>query len=122
MTPFGLKLRALRKERGLTMVTMADGLGVSPAYLSALEHGKRGRPTFVLLQGIIHILGIIWDEADELIRLADLSDPRVTIDTAGLEPAATLFANRLSREIAGLEDRELASLLAVLDQASARRG
>ncbi|MGL5363834.1 MAG: helix-turn-helix domain-containing protein [Bosea sp. (in: a-proteobacteria)] len=121
MTPFGLKLRALRKERGLTMVTMADGLGVSPAYLSALEHGKRGRPTFVLLQGIIHILGIIWDDADELIRLADLSDPRVTIDTAGLEPAATLFANRLSREIAGLEESELASLLAVLDQASIRR-
>lgn len=121
MTPFGLKLRALRKARGLTMVAMADGLGVSPAYLSALEHGRRGRPTFVLLQGIIHILGIIWDEADELIRLADLSDPRVTIDTAGLEPAATLLANRLSREISRLSPDELAAHLALLDRASPRR-
>jgi transcriptional regulator with XRE-family HTH domain len=121
MTPFGLRLRALRKERGLTMVAMAEGLGVSPAYMSALEHGKRGRPTFVLLQGIIHILGIIWDEADELIRLADLSDPRVIIDTAGLEPAATLLANRLSRDIAKLDEAEIAAHLALLEQAGARR-
>jgi transcriptional regulator with XRE-family HTH domain len=121
MTPFGLRLRSLRKARGLTMVAMAEGLGVSPAYLSALEHGKRGRPTFSLLQGIIHILGIIWDEADELIRLADLSDPRVTIDTAGLEPSATLLANRLSREISRLDEAEIAAHLALLEQASARR-
>ena len=73
---------------------------MTPAYLSALEHGKRGRPTFALIQGVIHLLGVIWDEADELVRLADLSHPRVTVDTAGLEPEATLLANRLAREIA----------------------
>ena len=50
MTPFGSKLRALRAARGLSAKEMADGLGVSPAYLSALEHGHRGRPNrrFVL--------------------------------------------------------------------------
>ncbi len=106
----------------MTLADMAGVLGVTPAYLSALEHGKRGRPTFTLIQGVIHVLGVIWDEADELVRLADLSHPRVTVDTAGLEPEATLLANRLAREIGELEPQELARLTAVLDEAAARRG
>lgn len=121
MTPFGQRVRALREARGMSLAQMAEGLGVSPAYLSALEHGKRGRPTFALIQGTIHLLGVIWDEADELIRLADLSHPRVIIDSAGLEPEATLLANRLAREIALLESEDLRRLAAVLDEAAARR-
>ncbi|MGO4408257.1 helix-turn-helix domain-containing protein [Bosea sp. RAF48] len=120
MTPFGRRVRELRDRRGLTLAQMAEGLGVTPAYLSALEHGKRGRPTFTLIQGAIHLLGIIWDEADELVRLADLSHPRVTVDTAGLDPEATLFANRLAREIAELDGEDLRRLAAVLDEAATR--
>ena len=122
MTPFGQRVRALREARGMSLAQMAEGLGVSPAYLSALEHGKRGRPTFTLIQGAIHLLGVIWDEADELVRLADLSHPRVVIDTAGLDPEATLLANRLSREIGLLEVEDLRRLAAILDEAATRRG
>jgi len=122
VTPFGQRVRALREARGMTLAQMAEGLGVSPAYLSALEHGKRGRPTFTLIQGAIHLLGVIWDEADELVRLADLSHPRVIIDTAGLDPEATLLANRLSREIGLLEVEDLRRLAAILDEAATRRG
>ncbi|TCR68928.1 helix-turn-helix domain-containing protein [Bosea sp. BK604] len=120
MTPFGQRVRELRAARGVTLAEMAATLGVTPAYLSALEHGKRGRPTFTLIQGVIHVLGVIWDEADELIRLADLSHPRVTVDTAGLDPEATLLANRLAREIAALEPQDIAQLSTVLDEAAAR--
>ncbi|CAN5313166.1 helix-turn-helix transcriptional regulator [soil metagenome] len=121
MTPFGQRVREHRDKRGMTLADMAGVLGVTPAYLSALEHGKRGRPTFTLIQGVIHVLGVIWDEADELVRLADLSHPRVTVDTAGLEPEATLLANRLAREIGMLEPEDLERLATVLDEAAARR-
>lgn len=121
MTPFGQRVREHREQRGITLAEMAGVLGVTPAYLSALEHGKRGRPTFTLIQGVIHVLGVIWDEADELVRLADLSHPRVTVDTAGLEPDATLLANRLARDIGVLEPNELNRLAVVLDEAAARR-
>lgn len=121
MTPFGARVRELRQARGLSQKEFAGRLGVSPAYISALEHGRRGRPTFVLVQGVIHALGVIWDEADDLLKLAELSDPRVVIDTAGLEPAATLLANRLARTIRDLDRAEIEALAALLERAAARR-
>ncbi len=116
MTPFGQRIRELRAERGLTLGDMAQALGVSSAYLSALEHGRRGKPTFTLVQGIIHHLGVIWDDADALIRLAEISEPRVVIDTGGLDAGATLFANRLARRIRDLDPADLAALNACLDR------
>jgi transcriptional regulator with XRE-family HTH domain len=120
MTPFGERVRRLRRERGLLLKDMAAHLGVSSAYLSALERGERGKPTWTLIQGVIHYFNIIWDEADELARLADLSDPRVKIDTAGTTPRKTLLANRLAREIGALSDEDVEELLAVLDRAQER--
>ena len=120
MTPFGERVRQLRRERGLMLKDMAAHLGVSSAYLSALERGERGKPTWTLIQGVLQYFHIIWDEADELTRLADLSDPRVKIDTANTDPKATLLANRLAREIRGLTPEELDRMMAVLDQAQER--
>ncbi|MEM8795361.1 MAG: helix-turn-helix transcriptional regulator [Pseudomonadota bacterium] len=102
MTPLGAKLRQLRKEKNITLKQMADGLDVSSAYLSALEHGKRGKPSWPMIQRIIAYFNVIWDEAEELQRLAEVSDPRAVVDTAGLDPKATRFANELSRNIVRL--------------------
>jgi len=107
MTPLGAKLRALRQSRGVSLKEMAKALNVSSAYLSALEHGKRGTPTWVLLQRIITYFNVIWDEAEELQRLAELSDPRVTVDTGGLAPEATELANRLAADIDKLKLEDL---------------
>lgn len=121
MTPLGAKLRALRAERGITLKQMADALGVSSAYLSALEHGKRGKPTWFLLQRMIAYFNVIWDEAEELQRLAEISDPRVTIDTAGLAPEATELANRLATDIGGLSPEDLAFLKTEILRRAGRR-
>ncbi len=111
MTPFGAKLRELRASRSLTLLEMAKAVGVSSAYLSALEHGKRGRPSWHLVQSIIAYLNIIWDEAEELVKLSKLSHPKITIDTAGLDPKATELANRLSKTIAKLDDATVTEFL-----------
>jgi transcriptional regulator with XRE-family HTH domain len=114
MTPFGARMRALRRSRGITLKAMAAALGVSSAYLSALEHGRRGRPTWYLVQQIIVYFNVIWDEAEEITRLADLSHPRVVIDTAGLDPRATEIANLLAERIAEATDAELDALATIL--------
>lgn len=116
MTPFGAKLRELRETKGVTLVAMAEALGISSAYLSALEHGKRGRPSWYLVQRIIAYFNVIWDDAEQLIALAHISHPRITIDTAGLDPKATELANRLARNIGKYDSARIERLLALLDE------
>ncbi len=115
MTPFGARLRALRGDRNLTLKHLAEALQVSAAYLSALEHGKRGAPSAGLVHQVNEYFGLIWDEADELSRLARLSNPRVTVNTAGLTPEQTALANRLAQTIHRLPPETVAALHAVLD-------
>ena len=107
VTPLGAKIRQLREERGISLKDMAAALNVSSAYLSALEHGKRGKPTGFLLHRMITFFNVIWDEAEELQRLAEMSDPKVTIDTGGLLPEATELTNRLAMDIGKLEAEDL---------------
>lgn len=114
MTPFGAKLRELRVARHVTLKQMAADLQLSSAYLSALEHGKRGRPSPVLLIQICQYFHLIWEDAEELERLAQLSHPRVTVDTSGLEPEATELANVLAERIGDLEPQLVRRLLALI--------
>jgi transcriptional regulator with XRE-family HTH domain len=114
MTPFGMKIRELRKQRGVSMKDMARAIGVTPAYLSALEHGHRGLPSWYLVQRIIAYFNVIWDEAENIARLARISHPRVVVDTSGLSPKATELANRLAEQIAGLDDAQIDRHIALL--------
>lgn len=116
MTPFGRRIRELRAIRGVNLKTMADEIGVSPAYLSALEHGHRGSPAWYLVQRIITYFNVIWDEAEELERLAQNSHPRVVLDTSGLTPEATEFANGLARRLRSMAPPDIASLQMTLDR------
>ncbi len=114
MTPFGQKVRELRRRKGVSQKEMASALDVSAAYLSALEHGRRGSPTWAFTQKIIGYFNIIWDDAEEVQRLAENSHPRVVIDTSGLSPAATELANLLADKIADMGEQELGEVLAFL--------
>lgn len=118
MTPFGEAIRRLRAERGVTQRQMAKAIGVSPAYLSALEHGNRSEPSWEFVQRVIGYFNIIWDEAEELQMLAGLSRPRVVIDTSGLTPKATEVANKLAAAIGRLDDPTLQQIAALIDRGS----
>jgi transcriptional regulator with XRE-family HTH domain len=115
MTPFGARLRALRAERGMTLRGLAAELQVSAAYLSALEHGRRGAPSAGLVHQVNEVFGLIWDDAEELARLARLSRPRVVVDSAGLTPEQTALANRLAQSLHRLAPETVAALHAILD-------
>ncbi|MCA1407096.1 helix-turn-helix transcriptional regulator [Ensifer sp. IC3342] len=118
MTPFGEAMRELRRKKGVSQKQMAAAIGVSAAYLSALEHGKRGAPSFDFLQRVAGYFNVIWDEADELFRIADISDPKVVLDTSGLPPGHTAFANRLSGQIRGLSEETIRALEDILEKAT----
>jgi transcriptional regulator with XRE-family HTH domain len=118
LTPFGAKLRALRAERGISQKHMAAALGVSAAYLSALEHGRRGAPGWPMVQKIIGYFNVIWDDAEDLEKLAWESHPRIVVDTAGLSPQATRLANLLADRIGNLDQATIDSLIEIIRSAS----
>ena len=57
---------------------------------------------------------MIWDDVEELKRLAELSHPRVVVDTAGLNAKSTLLANLLAARINELPDETIDAMLAEL--------
>ena len=97
------------------MRALAAQLQVSAAYISALEHGKRGAPSVGLVHQVCDVFGLIWDEAEEMAKLARLSHPRVVVDTAGLTPEQTALANRMAQMIRKLPPETVAALHAILD-------
>ncbi|TKT82796.1 helix-turn-helix transcriptional regulator [Aquamicrobium sp. LC103] len=121
MTPFGEKMRLLRRQKGVNQKQMAEAIGVSPAYLSALEHGRRGAPSWPLLQKIVGYFNVIWDEAEELQQLAQASHPRVVVDTTRLSAPATHLANLVAGEIGKLSAEEIAELTGRIGKMAEKR-
>lgn len=69
----GLRLRALRKDRGLTLQEVAEHSGISVSTLSRLESGKR-QPTLDLLIPLARVHRVALDQ---LVAAPATGDPRV---------------------------------------------
>ena len=116
MTPFGLLMRHWRAQKQKTLRDQAAFLGVSSAYLSALEHGKRGKPSFAMVDQICVFFDLIWDEAETIKQAASLSHPKPTIDASSLSPQAVQLANQLAISIDRLSPDSCAALIKELDK------
>ena len=116
MTPFGEHMRFLRSKHKKTLKQQSENLFVSMAYLSALEHGKRGRPSPALIDQICVWLGLIWDEAEQLKRLALVSHPRPVVDASQLGPKAIALSNILASNIDRLSEEQCNELRFQIDK------
>ena len=115
MTPFGEHMRFLRLKHNKTLQQRANRLLVSVAYLSALEHGRKGRPSPALIDQICVWLGLIWDEAEQIKRLALISHPKPVIDASHLGPKAIALGNILANSIDRLSETQCSELRLHLD-------
>ena len=114
MTPFGEKMRDWRRIKGLTQQQQAKILGVSKAYISALETGTRGQPSAALVDQICVWMGLIWDDAEELKQLAMVSHPKPYIDVRGQSADAVFLANYLANTIQRLSAEDCRYLAKVI--------
>jgi transcriptional regulator with XRE-family HTH domain len=69
----GPRLRALRKQRGLTLADLSTATGASESTLSRLESGGR-RPTLELLLPLARVYGV---QLDDLVGAPRTGDPRI---------------------------------------------
>ncbi|ANN71568.1 helix-turn-helix domain-containing protein [Bordetella bronchialis] len=106
LTPFGLLVRTLRLEAGLTLKNMADALGVTSAYLSSIELGDRPLTEKIAGQAIEFFKErISTEKLDQLQAAVDKTTQ--SVPTAGLDSddkvLVAAFARRLT-EGAGVPD------------------
>lgn len=82
LTEFGKKVRKARIDAGVTMMEMADALGTTPSFLSAMETGRKRVPTdwvakierYFALHGVeVTDLGSAADAANQSVSLEGLS-------------------------------------------------
>ncbi|MFJ8602530.1 helix-turn-helix domain-containing protein [Streptomyces shenzhenensis] len=69
----GARLRALRRDRGITLADLASTTGVSESTLSRLESGQR-RPSLELLLPLARIYDV---PLDDLVGAPRTGDPRI---------------------------------------------
>ncbi len=84
ITAFGKAVRKARIDTDETMVSMAETLGVSVAFLSSLENGSKKIPT-----EWVEKIGRFFAERGKVIKnlqnLADVSNENVAIDNLPFE-------------------------------------
>ena len=73
LSDIGPRLRALRRDRDMTLEALSDATGISVSALSRLESGKR-RPTLDLL---VPLARIHREALDQLVGAPATGDPRV---------------------------------------------
>lgn len=78
ITPLGKELRRLRLDRDWLLKGMADGIGVSSSFLSAIETGRKPIPDD-FLERIVNWAQLDIDETARLRRAADQSALEVRI-------------------------------------------
>lgn len=96
MSPLGEWLRKYRIENRVTLREMSRRIGVSAAYLSAVETGNKA-PTERLVNDIANIFGFTEENAHELRIAADRSKNSIRFDIDRSKPRgdaeiAALFA------------------------------
>ncbi|KVQ01848.1 hypothetical protein WJ96_33180 [Burkholderia ubonensis] len=106
LTPFGLCVRKLRLELGLTLKSMADALGVSSAYLSSIELGDKQLTAKIAEDSLRFFQGrLTQEQLKELQDSAAKSVDIVPVSSLGGDEKVLVaaFARRLT-EGAGVPD------------------
>ena len=114
LTPFGKKVRKLRIDVGVTLKSMADAMGVTSSYLSAIETGKRA-VTDSVLKSITHYFVNEGVHAEnELAKAARDSQQSVEINLSGKNQSAREVAMAFARNFDELNEDEFRRLRELL--------
>lgn len=99
LTEFGKKLRKLRIDHEVMLKTMADAIGVSSPYLSAIETGRKPINANILNK-MISYLNLSKEQGDELTKLASRLEPDVVIKGNDIYETelALMFARRMDNK------------------------
>ncbi|MBF0174141.1 MAG: helix-turn-helix transcriptional regulator [Magnetococcales bacterium] len=107
LTPFGRMVRKIRIDQSVRLKEMAEHLGVSSAFLSAVEMGKKNIPEG-WVQETAKFLHMSLPQAEELQKLAMQSAREVKICLEGQDDLGRGLTAAFARRLPELspEDKE----------------
>lgn len=114
LTEFGKVVRKARIDVNESLGSMATALGVSSAFLSGIETGRKNIPeTFVTkVQGYFKDLGVL---IPNLQQLADVSNQSVPLD--GLSPQQQMLVAGFARSSVDAQTlKQIAELLEAMEE------
>ncbi|HJA81040.1 MAG TPA: helix-turn-helix domain-containing protein [Candidatus Mediterraneibacter intestinipullorum] len=117
LTRFGKRLRTLRIEENQRLKDMADKLGVTAAYLSAVENGKRRVPDSWIAT-LTDEYGLSPEEERELQKLAyeDQMKKDIKINLENANNSEIGLAMSFARRFRNLSDEQVNELQKILDE------
>ena len=121
LTEFGKALRKIRIDRQQLLRDMADKLGVSSAYLSAVETGKSRIPQDWVSK-IASIYSLSCEEQADLQSAADNSVFDVTISLVNASEQKRNAVLSFARALDGLNDEDLKRIMASMKGKEEKRG
>ncbi len=114
LTPYGKLVRKHRIDAGMTLREMATALGITPAFLSAVETGRKSVPAEMPAK-VAALMELDMAEQAELQKAAELSrkDFRVRLNeraTGDDREVAAMFARQFP-ELSEEEKEEIRKIL-----------
>lgn len=120
-TQFGKILRKIRIDQGLLLKDMADAFGVSSAYLSSVETGKKPVSDDLVKRAAAFLrLDPESDEYAELQDAAAISRGEVSMSTSGPTPKHQEAVLAFARNFERLNQSDLDRILGMLGTARSK--
>lgn len=115
LSKFGKTVRKLRIDKGVTLKAMAETLGKTSAYLSAVETGRKNPPGR-LVEQIATYFNLPPHEAEGLQQAAEESRTEVTLPMVGFNDAQREVAAAFARQFSSLTKEELEQIRVLLEK------
>ena len=115
LTEFGQYLRKLRIDHDELLKDMADKLGVTSSYLSAVETGKRNIPDG-WVEKICQFYSLGMFEQEALKAAADNSVRAVTMDLSNMVPKKKETALLFARKFDNVDDPAIDEIRRLLNK------
>lgn len=114
LTNLGKFLRKIRIDRGEILKDMADNLGVSSAFLSAVENGKKKMPVS-WYDKLADVYSFSDEQAEELRQAVINSSDVIELNIKGVSQANRDLALSFAREFDSIDDELAEKLFSILN-------
>ena len=115
LSEYGKTLRKIRIDNGFTLAQMAKAVGITSAYLSTIERGKRNIPKN-LTQNIIGHYELSNEQATELQKAEYLSMDSFEIELSAVSLHKKTLVLSLAKNLKNMTYEQVARIKSIMEE------